>query len=153
NLINGCDVPLAGILFQNSSGRILRSTIFGAQLKSGRSCSVLFPGNGFGIEIQSDGNDNYSVTVDSSNIHHFGRDGILAMGDRLGVEITGNVITGRGPASGDFQFGVFLANGVRGNVAHNTITQANCGSLPIAPCADLRSEGIVLRQVADGTVV
>jgi len=38
-------------------------------------------------------------------------------------------------------------------VAHNTITQANCGSLPIAPCADLRSEGIVLRRVADGTVV
>jgi len=75
------------------------------------------------------------------------------MGAGLTVNVANNAISGLGPGSGGFQFGVFLALGTVGHVTGNVISQGPCGSLSSPDCIGLRSEGVVLRAVGDGTVV
>lgn len=153
NNVDGCNVALAGIRFLNSSGWVRRSAIFGAELKQPRSCPGLFPGNGFGVRVDSDRPGSYWVAIENNSIRNYTRNGILVMGAGVTAEIRQNTIAGKGPAADAFQFGVFIANGAVARVSRNVITQANCGSLLHDPCHDLRSEGVVLRAVGDGTVV
>lgn len=155
NGLSGCGVTVSGIHFYNSSGGISRNAIFGAQLSEPKSCSPVFPGNGFGVLVDNGGGQPapFSVTIDGNSIHDFNRDGILVNGDGITANITGNSISGVGPVNGYFQFGVFIANKAVAHVALNTITQANCGAIDPTSCINVRSEGVVLRAVGDGTVV
>lgn len=68
--------------------------------------------------------------------------------------MTGNVITGLGPAAGYFfRFGVFILNGAIGLIKGNQIAEGDCGTLNLTDCFNAGSEGVVLRAVGDGTVV
>jgi hypothetical protein len=155
NSVSGCTVTLAGIHFRNASGTVDSVSISGARLSNPRSCATLFPGNGFGIQIDQDSGSTASqrVSVFNSSIQDFTRNGILAAGSGETVDLESNVIAGIGPASGTFQFGVFLANGATGVIAGNTITQGTCGALSIDDCFGVRSEGVVLRSAGDGVVI
>jgi hypothetical protein len=155
NKISGCSPLLSGIHFYDSSGTVDSVTTTGTSLGNQTSCTTLFPGNGFGVEIDQDSTSKaaYSVEVRNSSISDFSRSGILAMGAGITVNIQNNWIAGMGPSTGVNQFGVFLANGTVGRVSGNTITQGNCGSIAILDCFNLRSEGVVLRSVGDGVVV
>jgi hypothetical protein len=153
NSVSGCDVMLAGIRFLNSSGEVLRSAITGTQLKQPRSCPNLFPGNGFGIVADASLAGTFSVSITGNSVHDFSRNGILVRGAGLNADIVDNVVSGRGPAYGFFQFGVFAADGAVARITGNTLVQANCGSLSHDRCLDVRSEGVVLRSVGAGTVV
>jgi hypothetical protein len=156
NTVTGCGVGLAGIRFHNASGTVDRAGVFGTQYNP-LGCSgppALFPGNGSGIWVDKDANStaSFHVTVQHSSIHDFGTNGILVTGSGETADIDNNSVTGTGPGSGINQFGVFLADGATGHVTGNNITQGNCGTLVRADCHKRRSEGVVLRSVANVTV-
>lgn len=69
------------------------------------------------------------------------------------ARIRDNAISGQGPGGGIFQFGVFILNGAVGLVRENVIHEGPCGALSPSACLAVRTEGIVLRAVGDGTVV
>ena len=155
NTVSGCTVSLAGIHFYNSSGKVTNNAISGAQLSNPQSCTKLFPGNGFGVEVDTATGQNgpFAVRIYGNSIHDFNRNGILATGAGVTAEIGGNTIAGVGPSTGYSQFGVFIATGAVGQVTRNTISQGNCGSIAFTDCVNVRSEGVVFRAAGDGSVV
>ena len=155
NMLSGCSVPLAGIHFSNASGTVSNNAIFGAVLFYPKSCTTLFPGSGFGVQVDTTSGQSgpFSVLINGNSIHDFNRDGILVTGSGITADVTGNSITGLGPGYGTFQFGVFIANGAVGHITGNTISQANCGSIDPTSCMNVRSEGVVFRAVGNGSVV
>lgn len=155
NKVSGCTVALAGVHFYNASGVVDSDAISGAQLSNPLSCTALFPGNGFGVQVDETASStaSFSVTVRNTSVHDFGRNGILVSGAGETANIDGNSIAGVGPSTGANQFGIFLADGATGQVTGNSISQGNCGILSIPDCFNLRSEGVVLRAVGSGTVV
>ena len=153
NTVAGCNPGVAGVHFFNSSGTIKNSAIFGAHLTNPQSCTTLPFGNGFGVRIDSDQAGPLSVSVKDNSIYDFTANGRTSNRPGITVDIAGNTISGIGPSSGIFQLGVFLVNGVVGRIRNNIINEGLCGLLPNSDCVSLRSEGIVLRAVGDGTVV
>jgi hypothetical protein len=145
---------VAGVHFFNSSGAVSNNAIFGAQLSTPKNCTTLFPGDGFGVQVDTSAGQTgpFSVFINGNSIHDFNRNGILVNGSGITADITGNAISGVGPVNGYFQFGIFIANGSVAHVIRNTISQANCGSIDPTSCINLRSEGIVFRAVGDGSV-
>lgn len=84
--------------------------------------------------------------VQGNSIHDYSKEEVRVM--------SGNVITGLGPAAGYFfQFGVFILNGAVGQIKGNQIAEGDCGTLNLTDCVNARSEGVVLRAVGDGSVV
>lgn len=154
NGVTGCTPILAAVHYLNASGKLDGDAIFGAQLTSASSCSSFF-GNGYGALIETDGSrpGPFEVTVASSSFHDFTRDGIVAQGSGLKVDIVGNSFTGVGPSSGSLQFSVFVLNGTLGIIKGNTMSEGNCGSIDPNTCINLRSEGPVLRAAADGSTI
>ena len=154
NSVTGCATTLAGIHFYNSSGTVRNNTIVGAQLSNPQSCASLFPGNGFGVEVDESAGQTgpFTVSVVGNTIHEFTRNGVFVDGAGITAEINGNSIAGVGPSAGYNQFGVFIALGAVGQVTRNTISQGNCGSVDFNDCVTLRSEGIVFRAVGDGSI-
>ena len=155
NTVTGCTVSLAGIHYYNSSGNVTNNAISGAQLANPQSCKTLFPGNGFGVEVDTATGQtgSFSVSISGNSIHDFNRNGIIVEGAGVTAEISRNTISGVGPSTGYSQFGVFIANGAVGRVTNNTISQGNCGNIDFLDCVNVRSEGIVFRNVGDGSVV
>jgi hypothetical protein len=155
NSVSGCTVALAGVHFYNASGVVDSEAISGTQLADPSSCMALFPGNGFGVQVDETASStaSFSVTVRNTSISDFGRNGILVSGAGETANIDGNSIAGVGPSTGVNQFGIFLADGATGQVTGNSISQGNCGTISIPDCFNLRSEGVVLRSVGNGTVV
>ncbi len=154
NAVSGCAPGLAAIHFRNASGTVENSALFGAQLTNPVGCAGGLPfGNGFGVQVDADEPGPFEVVVKNNSIHNFTANGVLVDGAKITGDVEGNVITGVGPSQGVFQFGVFIANGAVGLIANNVITEGNCGALAIADCIGVRSEGVTLRAVGDGTVV
>jgi parallel beta-helix repeat protein len=152
NNINGCTPAVSAIHYVNSSGKVLANAISGAHPET--VCSS-FLGNGYGVLIDTDGTSRgpFHVSVEHNSIHDYARDGVFAIGAGVFADITGNSISGVGPSSGSFQWGVFILNGAFARVRENNISEGLCGSLPFSDCFALRSEGVVLRIAANGTVV
>jgi parallel beta helix pectate lyase-like protein len=154
NAVSGCSPGLAAIHFRDASGVVENSAIFGAQLTTATGCASGLPfGNGFGVQVDADESGPFAVLVKGNSIHDFTANGVLVEGAKIKGDVEGNVISGVGPSQGVFQFGVFIANGAVGLVKNNLITEGNCGSLSVSDCIGVRSEGVTLRAVGDGTVV
>jgi nitrous oxidase accessory protein NosD len=161
NTVSGCSPGVAGIHFSNASGVIQDNAIFGANLKNPLSCTTLPFGNGFGIRVDASQAGAFTVWINGNSIHDFTANGIQVDGacaactqpPAIMAEIGGNSISGVGPTSGIFQFGVFLLNGAVGKIINNVITEGLCGAVSISDCISQRSEGVTLRAVGDGTVV
>jgi len=157
NSISGCgsDVPaLAGVHFSSSSGILENSAIFGAQVMDPASCAGALPfGNGFGVQVDAAQAGSYQLWIGNNSIHDYTSNGIQVNGTGIGVEIAGNSISGVGPALGTFQFAVFILNGATANIHQNIITEGLCGALSPSDCINVRSEGVTLRAIGDGTIV
>ena len=152
NSVSNCNIALSAVHFYNASGALRNSAVFGAQLPNPQSCST-FPGNGFGVEVDSSESGPFHVVISDNSIHDFQRDGIEVSEAGVNVTIEDNNISGLGPSSGINQFGIFLLNGATGQITGNVITEGPCGTLSSTDCLNLRSEGIVLRSVGDGVVI
>lgn len=152
NSVQGCTPQLADIHFYNASGRVANDALFGAQLANPQSCVQIFPGNGFGVLVDSDKPGPFQVAVEDNSIHDFTKDGVQAINAGVRAKVEGNRIVGVGPSIA-FQFGVFVANGAVGLINGNIITEGPCGSLSFADCVNARSEGVTLKSAGDGTVV
>jgi nitrous oxidase accessory protein NosD len=153
NSVNGCTPQLADIHFYNASGTVANDTLSGAQLVNPQSCvATPFPGNGFGVLVDSNPPGPYHVSIEHNSIHDFTKDGVQAINAGVTVEVQGNRISGVGPSI-PFQFGVFIAIGAVGTINGNIITEGLCGTLSATNCVSARSEGVTLRAVGDGTIV
>ena len=153
NSVSGCTPGLATIHYYNASGTVKDNAIFGAQLtKPGCPGNLPF-GNGFGVLVDSNLPGPFHVSVKENSIHDFTANGVLVEDKGVTAQIEGNGISGVGPSGGVFQFGVFIANGAVGLIKHNLITEGACGGLAFLDCLKVRSEGVTLRAVGDGTVV
>jgi Right handed beta helix region len=154
NAVSGCSPVVAGIHYFNSSGAVENNAVSGAQVTGCTGASALLFGNGFGVQVDADRTGDFDVSVVHNSIHDFTRDGIQVIGTGVTGRIEDNAISGVGPSSGVFQFGVFILNGAVGVIKRNVITEGLCGTLSSFPdCFNLRSEGITLRAVGDGTVI
>ncbi len=153
NALSGCAVGLAGIHFYKASGSVNYNSITGARLANTTSCATLFPGTGFGIRVEATQAGPYTVSIQHNSIHDFTRDGILATDAADTVDAGSNSITGTGPSSGGFQFGIFIATGAVATVHDNQIAMGTCGALSYDDCVNLRSEGVTLRAPGEGTIV
>lgn len=154
NGVNACAPLVGGVHFYAASGKIVESAVFGAQV-SGCSVTNVLAGNGTGIQIDADPSqaDDFHVSVDGNTVEGFGYNGVQVFGSGVSAQIRHNAISGRGPAGGMFQFGAFLLNGAVGVVSDNVIHEGPCGALTNKACLAVRSEGVTLRAVGDGTVV
>jgi hypothetical protein len=152
--VSGCTELLSAIHFYNASGAVVNNSISGAQLATPSTCTTLYPGNGFGVLVDSATGQTgpFSVSISGNSIHDFNRNGILINGGGITSDISGNTISGVGPSTGYNQFGVFIAKGAVGRVTHNMISQGSCGSISYTACIPLRSEGVVFRA-GDGSVI
>ena len=153
NAVSSCSPGVAGVHFYNASGTVKNSAIFGATLPNPLSCTSLPFGNGFGIRVDSSVAGSYYVSVLNNSIHGYTANGVQVYGTGITADIAGNTISGTGPATGIFQFAVFLFNGAVGNIHDNVITEGLCGSVSAPDCINTRSEGITLRSIGDGTLV
>jgi nitrous oxidase accessory protein NosD len=152
NSVPGCTPQLADIHFYNASGRVANNALFGAQLANPQNCKAVFPGNGFGVLVDSNSPGPFYVTVEHNSIHDFTKDGVQAINAGVTVEVEGNRISGVGPSI-PLQFGIFIANGAVGQINRNIIAEGPCGALSANDCFNARSEGVTLRAVGDNTVV
>lgn len=154
NNVSGCTPSLAVVHFHDAAGQVLNNAISGGQLTNPTGCSSNLPfGNGFGVQADSDRTGRFPITVSGNSIHDYTANGILIETASVGALIKGNSVSGVGPSSGTFQFGIFLANGSVGHVTENVITEGGCGTLAPPDCISVRSEGITLRAVGDGTEI
>jgi nitrous oxidase accessory protein NosD len=154
NTVSGCaGASLAGIHYYNSSGRVENNAIFGAEVANPQSCTSLLPASGFGVEVDADQPGPFCVSVQHNSIHDYTRDGVYVTGSGVTARIEDNTISGVGPSIGTFQFAVWVLNGAVGLINRNVITEGLCGTLSVSACINLRSEGVTLKAVGDGTVV
>ncbi len=153
NTVAGCTPGIAGIHFYNASGVVDSDAVFGTRLTNQVSCTVLFPGNGAGVQADESDTSPHQITVQNTSIHDFGRNGVLVIGAGETAFVSNNSIDGIGPSTGVNQFGIFLALGATGQITGNTITQGNCGSIPPAACLNQRSEGVVLRSAGNDVYI
>jgi nitrous oxidase accessory protein NosD len=153
NQLNGCALLLAGIYFHNSSGEISNNAIFGAQVPSCIVTKAVQNGTGFGVVIDTDTTGTFSVLVDQNSIHDYSKDGVLAVGAGVTATVSNNTISGKGPSAANFQFGIFVENGAVAHIRKNFITEGLCGVLSVSACLAVRSEGVTLKAVGDGTTV
>jgi Right handed beta helix region len=110
-------------------------------------------GCGFGVQVDADQPGPFCVSVKDNSIHDYTRNGVYVTGAGVTARIENNTISGIGPAVGTFQFGVFVLNGAVGLISRNVISEGLCGTLSLTDCISLRSEGVTLRAVGDGTEV
>jgi len=155
NSVSGCSPGVAGIHFSNSSGTVANSAIFGGHLANPLSCTTLPFGNGFGVLVDGNLPGPFHVSINQNSIHDYAANGVQVngAGTNITAEIYGNIISGVGPSSGIFQFAVFVLNGAVGKISSNVITEGLCGGLSSVDCINVRSEGVTLRAVGNGTVV
>jgi len=153
NTVVGCaGAALAGIHYFNSSGRVENNAISGAQVANPQSCGLL-PASGFGVQVDADQTGPFCVSIKNNSIHDYTRNGVFAIGSGVKVRVEHNSISGVGPSAGSFQFAVWVLNGAVGVIESNVITEGLCGTLSATDCIALRSEGVTLRAVGDGTEV
>jgi hypothetical protein len=155
NSVSGCSPGVAGIHFSNSSGTVANSAIFGGHLANPLSCTSLPFGNGFGVLVDGNLTGPFQVSINQNSIHDYTANGVQVngAGTAITAKIYGNTISGVGPSSGIFQFAIFVLNGAVGKISSNVITEGLCGTLSSADCINVRSEGVTLRAVGDGTAV
>lgn len=97
NSVQGCTPQLADIHFYNASGRVTNDALSGAQLSNPQNCNEIFPGNGFGVLVDSNKPGPFRVVVENNSIHDFTKDGVQAINAGVTAEVKGNRISGIGP--------------------------------------------------------
>jgi pectin methylesterase-like acyl-CoA thioesterase len=102
NRIAACEPTLIGIFYQNASGTIKNVDITNMKLKSGlEGCQ-----SGLGIFVQKLRGRVKEVTVESSRIHDYQKNGITGTEQGTKIRVDRNTVTGIGPTFGAAQNGI-----------------------------------------------
>jgi len=148
NGISACSPELFGIAYLNASGSVRRSTARNFQLPASlNGCQ-----SGTGILVQSGGGQASCVTVHSSSIHSFQKNGITA--DEAGTEVVirDNVVTGIGPTTGAAQNGIQIGFGAGGSIVGNTVSNNLYSPCTDASTCTAVATNILVTQSDDVTV-
>lgn len=133
-LSNGCSVNLDGILFQNASGTVSRVAVRNQLLNDVLTgCQT-----GDGIYVESSSGTS-SVSVLSSSVHGYNKNGITARYAGTTLTATGNYVQGQGllPVGLAAANGIELAFGAAGTITTNTVIDNVYGDPTSATAANI----------------
>jgi parallel beta-helix repeat protein len=148
NGISACSPDLFGIAFQNASGSVRRTTVRNFKLAPNlNGCQ-----SGTAIFVQSGGGQSSSVTIDSTSLHDYQKNGITA--DEVGTQvlIRDNVVTGIGPTTGAAQNGIQIGFGADGSILRNTVSNNIWSPCGVAATCTAVATNILVTQ-SDGVTV
>lgn len=117
NGITGCGPNPIGIYYQNASGAVSRASVLNEVLGAGLTgCQA-----GLGIFVQSGGGGTSTVSIASSNVENYQKNGIT--GNEVGTTVTikGNTVIGQGPTSGAAENSIQIGFGATGTISGNTV--------------------------------
>jgi Right handed beta helix region len=106
-----------GIYYQNASGTVTRASVLNEVLGAGLTgCQ-----GGLGIFVQSGGGGTSTVSITSSNVENYQKNGIT--GNEVGTTVTikGNTVIGQGPTSGAAENSIQIGFGATGSISGNTV--------------------------------
>jgi len=116
NNITTCATDLVGVLFQNASGSLEQTVVKNQLLPTGyQGCQ-----SGEAVRVESAGG-NSNVTVDSSLITGFQKNGISGKYTGTTLTVSNNAIVGVGPTTGAAENGVEFYGGAKGSVTSNRV--------------------------------
>ncbi|MFZ0798747.1 MAG: hypothetical protein WCA13_13380 [Terriglobales bacterium] len=135
NQISGCSPDLHGILFQNASGTVDHVAVRN-QIPAGvpSGCQI-----GEGIFVQTATGFTSTVTVETSSVHNYNKNGITGNDPGTKLTATGSYIQGAGvvPSGGAAQNGIQLGYGATGQISLNTVIDNIYGDPTVAASADI----------------
>lgn len=107
-----------GIAYYNASGDIWNNTVTGIT-------NTPFSGvqGGVGIYVLNDDGTLRTVDITNNTVNDYQKAGIVANGDDLTANITGNIVTGQGPTSVIAQNGIQVGFGATGTISNNTVSE------------------------------
>lgn len=119
NMVDGCTPVLVGIYYQDASGTLQSVVTRNQTLATGQAgCQ-----SGLGIFVQSGyGTAGIAkVTVQSSSVHSFQKNGITGDGSETTLNVLNNYISGQGPTAGAAENGIQISDGAGGTVMNNVV--------------------------------
>ena len=134
NGIGSCTPDLQGILFQSASGTVNHVAVRN-QVPGGvpNGCQI-----GESIYVQTATGSSSTVTVESSSVHNYNKNGITGNDPGTALTVTGNYVQGSGvvPVGGAAQNGIQLGFGATGKITLNTVIDNIYGD-PTVASADI----------------
>lgn len=120
NQLGGCGTDLVGIYYQNASGTVDHVAARFQELATGLGgCQ-----GGLGIYVQSGygSGGTAAVTVESSSVHDYQKNGITVDGSGTTFTLNNNYVVGAGATPVIAQNGIQVSDGANGKVSNNTVT-------------------------------
>ena len=157
NGITACEPTLIGIFYQDASGEIgdvaVRNMILVED--EDKACQ-----SGLGIFVQKLSGPVRQVSVVTSSIHDYQKNGITGNEPGTRIQVDGNTVTGIGPTSGAAQNGIQIGFGATGQIDGNTVINhiwAPCVS--VSDCAAvgaglliLNTNNVIIGSILGNTV-
>ena len=119
NGVAACIPAIVGILYQDAGGTVLHVATRNQTLTA--TLSGCDSGTGIRVESSPAVQGTTSVTVRSSTIHDYQKNGITALGDGSSVSLVFNSIRGQGPTTGGPENGIQVSFGAVGQIENNDI--------------------------------
>jgi hypothetical protein len=119
NGVVACTPAVVGILYQDAGGTVLHVATRNQTLTA--TLSGCDSGTGIRVESSPAVQGTTSVTVRSSTIHDYQKNGITALGDGSSVSLVSNSIRGQGPTTGGPENGIQVSFGAVGQIENNDI--------------------------------
>lgn len=138
---DGYSTNLVGIYYQNASGLVDHVVTRNQESVPPTGSSV-----GFGIFAEATTTAS-TVTVESSSVHDFGKNGIVARGNHATLIASVNQVRGNLPAAGDAENGIEFAYGATGSATSNEVSDlvyAPCDSQTDNSCDSGSASGILV---------
>jgi hypothetical protein len=135
NQISGCAPDLQGILFQNASGSLTHVAVRNETLSGSLSgCQ-----SGEGIYVQTAAGLTSTVSVVSSSVHNYNKNGITGNDAGTSLTVSRSYVQGSGvvASGGAAQNGIQLGFGATGNLTSNTVVDNIYGDVTLAASADI----------------
>ncbi|HEX7285495.1 MAG TPA: right-handed parallel beta-helix repeat-containing protein [Candidatus Angelobacter sp.] len=120
NKIDGCSLPLVGLLFRNASGEISHVVVQNHAITSG----FVLCGSGLAIYVQSGNGGTSTVSIKDSHIQNYQKNGITANGPGTSVHIERNTVVGRGnngESETSLQNSIQIGFGAKAKIIENTV--------------------------------
>jgi|HubBroStandDraft_6_1064221.scaffolds.fasta_scaffold78301_2 hypothetical protein len=146
NNLGDCSINLIGVYFQNASGSVSTSVLRNQALAPSLSgCQ-----DGLGAFVQSGGGGTSTVTIQTTSVHNYDKNGITGNESGTTLNAISDVVQGAGVVAppGSAQNGIQLGFGATGKVTGNTVLDQIYGDITSAI-----SVGILLYDAAENSSI